>query len=252
MALVLQRPKKLVGGVAAVALVAAMGVAGAAGAVPAGHAGPPEHAPTAAPGDLSRIDSLATARGQETAPPQQTGPQDPSQQGEPQQGDPAQQAAVVPPPAVPQELLTPEERAALALVEQIIRDQEGVLMGTGFSYERSGRRDPFQSLLAIRGPDDVDFPPGTCPPGRLEGFRISEVVLKAIASAQGRRHAMITGPNQRAYFLEVGSELCDGHVSEITPTQVFFEQVVLDMSGAQRYREVTKQLTTDSGGGQTP
>ena len=132
--------------VAAVAMIAAVAAAGAVGAAPTGEARTPEIALAAVPGDLSRIDSLQGMPDQQ--PPPQTGSpgvQDPAQQGEPPQGDPAQQAGVVPPPAVPQELLTAEERAALALVEQIIRDQEGVLMGTGFQYDPGGRPDPFQS-----------------------------------------------------------------------------------------------------------
>ena len=178
------------------------------------------------------------------------GAQTPAQQGEPQQGDPAQQAQATPPStAAGQELLTPEERAALALVEEIIRDQEGVLMGTGFSYNRGNRRDPFLSLqiTVTSRPDDPSLRPDGLP-----GFLISEVVLKAIASAQGRRHAMVIGPDQRAYFLEVGTRLYDGHVSDITTDEVLFQQEVQDMSGARRLREVTKQLSTDSGGGQTP
>jgi Tfp pilus assembly protein PilP len=162
-----------------------------------------------------------------------------------QQESPAQQAT--PPVASSQELLTPQEREALDLVERLIREQEGVLMGTGFDYQSEGRRDPFRSLLAqIR---DVSAP--TVRPHGLPGFLISEVELKAIAAVQGRWHAMVLGPDQRAYFLEVGTELYDGHVMRIGSGEVLFEQVVPDITGARRTREVTKRLRTTDGGGET-
>ncbi len=251
MALVL-RIKRNTRALAVATIVVVTGAVGAAGAIAAGSSEVVEHASEGPYAGASRIESSTTRQGVRSVALQAPAgapatAQDPSQTGQLPQGDPAQQTP--PPAAAQQELLTPEERAALALVEQIIRDQEGVLMGTGFSYNTAGRRDPFVSLLRGVGTteDGVE-----CPAGRLEGFLISEIVLKAIATAQGRMHAMVTGPNQRAYFLEVGTQLCDGHVSEITPNEVLFEQLVQDMTGARRSREVTKQLTTDSGGGQTP
>jgi len=173
-------------------------------------------------------------------------------QGEQAQGEAQEQGEATtqdpPPAAAGLELLSPEERAALALVEDIIREQEGILMGSGFDYNSGGRRDPFRSLVPN---SSVEAP--TVRPFGLPGFLISEVDLKAIATARGRWHAMVTGPNQRAYFLEVGTQLYDGHVVDIRPGEVVFEQQVPDLMGARRSRSVTKRLrTTDSGGGQTP
>lgn len=256
MALVLHIPKRQARLVVAAAVLAVMGAGVAARAVPAEGPGATSELVFPAPPRAASASESMRPGGQSPAPQGQAGPppaaQDPAQQqGQPPQGEPAQQAGAVPPPvATQQELLTPEERTALALVEQIIRDQEGVLMGTGFSYNRAGRRDPFTSLIAIFV---VDGTTGDTPrPAGLPGFLISEVNLKAIATAQGRWHAMVTGPNQRAYFLEVGTELYDGHVVDIRPGEVVFEQLVSDMTGARRTREVTKQLTTNPGGGQTP
>lgn len=186
---------------------------------------------------------------QEPTPPTPQGEQSEVQQGEQGEGqqteppqDPQSTAA-----AVSQELLTPAEREALALVEQMIRDQEGVLMGTGFSYAAAGRRDPFVSLVP-----NTSLAVASARPYGLPGFTISEVNLKAIASAQGRWHAMVVAPNQKAYFLVVGAQLFDGHVMEIRPGEVIFEQVVADLTGARLTRQVTKRLRTTDGGGETP
>ncbi len=164
------------------------------------------------------------------------------EQGESQQAEPPSTDA-----ASGQDLLTPEEREALALIEQMILDREGALMGTGTTYNSGGRRDPFMSLV----PNDAVSAPTVRPFG-LPGFLISEVDLKAVASAQGRWHAMVLGPNQRAYFVVVGTQLFDGHVVEIRPGEVVFEQVVPDLTGARRTRPVTKRLRTTDGGGETP
>ena len=185
-------------------------------------------------------------------PPQ--GEQGPPSQGEQveqapgQQGEASQEQA---PPAGQESsapLLTAAERAALALVDQIIGEQEGVLMGSGFDYIPGDRRDPFASLLVQIGAVTA---PGMRPPG-LAGFLVSEVDLKGIATANGRWHAMVIGANQRAYFVEVGTQLYDGHVVDIRAGEVLFEQVVSDALGVRRIREVTKRLRTTDGGGETP
>lgn len=179
-------------------------------------------------------------------PDLQQGEQDPGEQSQGQQSEPAQaQDAAVPQRQTDDPMLTAAEREAIALVEQIISEEEGVLMGTGFDYDPGGRRDPFLSLM----PTGSIAAPTTRPFG-LRGFLISEVDLRAIASAQGRFQAMVIGPNRRAYFLEVGTELYDGHVVDIQPNEVLFEQQVPDITGARRTRQVSKRLrTTVSGGG---
>ena len=170
-------------------------------------------------------------------------PDEPGEQGE------AGQEQAAPIPADPNEsLLSPEEREALALVEQIIREQEGVLMGSAFDYVAGNRRDPFRSLLITTG---AVAAPTARPPG-LAGFLVSEVELKGIAMSNGRWHAMVVAANQKAYFLEVGTQLFDGHVVDIRPGEVLFEQVVVDALGARRTREVTKRLRTTNGGGEIP
>ena len=148
-----------------------------------------------------------------------------------------------------QESLSPEELEALALIEQMISDREGVLMGTGFDYNPGARRDPFLSLVPAATRVEL-----TSRPFGLPGFAIGELDLKAIASAQGRWHAMVVGPNRRAYFLIVGSQLFDGHVMQINSGEVVFEQVVeaSNLTGARRTRSVTKRLRTTVGGGESP
>jgi hypothetical protein len=174
------------------------------------------------------------------------------QQAEGQQAQTQQQteegAALVQPPAGPPMEITAEEAAAVQLVEQILREEEGVLMGQDLSYDPSGRRDPFRSLLATATSQLAA--PATRPHG-LAGFLINEIELKAIAQAQGKYRVMLIGPDQRAYFGEVGTQLFDGHIVEIRPGEVQFEQVIPDLMGARRTRQVTKTLRS-TGGSELP
>lgn len=225
---------------------AVVALAAAVAAAPAISAGGPAPAPA-----VSNPEGAAPAATPPVATPLVSqAQQEPGQQGTPPPPAGEQQEPTAPAPGTlpgTPELLTPEERQALALVEQLIRDQEGVLMGTGFDYVEEGRRDPFRSLVvsvATNVPTERPF--------GLPGFLIGEVELTAIAELQGRWHAMVTAPDQRSYFLEVGTELFDGHVVSIGAAEVIFEQIVPDLTGARRTRQVTKRLRTTDGGWETP
>ncbi len=178
--------------------------------------------------------------------------QETQQQVEGQQQETQQQTeegmVLVQPPAGPPMEVTVEEAEAVQLVEQILREMEGVLMGQNMSYDPAGRRDPFRSLL-VTATAQLTIT-GQRPHG-LGGFLINEIELKAIAQAQGRFRVMLIGPDQRAYFGEVGSELFDGHIVEIRPGEVQFEQVVPDLMGARRTRQVVKTLRS-TGGSELP
>lgn len=131
---------------------------------------------------------------------------------------------------------TEQEREALELIQRILREEEGVLMGRDFAYDPSGRRDPFLSLLVTGPPLNMIRPPG------LPGFLISEVELKGVAQFQGRWAALLIGPDQKSYFGEVGTEFFDGHIVNIDTERVVFEQQVPDLTGARRIRQVEKRL----------
>lgn len=147
------------------------------------------------------------------------------------------------PQQAPADDLSPEEAEALELVEEILEEEEGVLTGREISYDPARRRDPFRSLLQVAAATQA---PSVRPPG-LPGFLISEVEVTAVAQFQGRWHAMLVGPDRRAYFAEVGTDLFDGHVIEISEGEVLFEQEVQDLLGARSTRQVVKRLTNTEG-----
>lgn len=139
---------------------------------------------------------------------------------------------------------TLDERRALVLVEEILREQRAMLSGGDFSYEAEARRDPFRSLL-VRTQRTVDAPQQL--PQGLGGMLINETVVAAVAQYQGRWYAMVSGPGQRSHIAHVGDALYDGRIIEIATDQVVFEQEVYDGMGARSTRTVTKRLNRDTG-----
>lgn len=110
-----------------------------------------------------------------------------------------------------------------------------------YRYDPQGRRDPFRSLI---GPSPrisrEDAPPG--PPG----FMIDEIDLQGVFQTRAGLVAMIRGPDNNGYSMRVGDKVYDGEVIRITPDSIVFRQEVNDPTRIERYREVVKELTTES------
>lgn len=167
--------------------------------------------------------------------------QEAQQAQEEQQEQEAASPEVAPGP-LPQEGPTDLEEAALRLVEDIMQEQQKIISGANFVYRPAGRRDPFRNLLQSRQ-RQLEAPLRR--PGGLPGLMVDEVRIIAVAQYQGRWHAMLLGLDRRTYFVEVGSQLYDGRITEINEREVVFEQEVQDMMGARSTRPVAKKISTD-------
>lgn len=139
---------------------------------------------------------------------------------------------------------TAAEQRALDLVEEMLREEEGVLAGGDYSYASSGRRDPFRSLLQATRQAEA---PTVRPPG-LAGMLVQEVRVKGIAEYLDRHRAILVGPDGRTHFAAVGAELFDGRVVEIGEDAVVFEQEVRDVLGARSTRRVVRRLENEGQG----
>jgi hypothetical protein len=102
-----------------------------------------------------------------------------------------------------------------------------------------GRRDPFRPLV-VRGVNDV-LPVCTSPgKGQLV---VGQVTLQGIVRGlTGQWMAVVDNNTNRAYFLYMGDNLCNGTVSRITADSLVIEERVTDQAGRTRTREVIKQL----------
>jgi type IV pilus assembly protein PilP len=110
-----------------------------------------------------------------------------------------------------------------------------------YRYDPQGRRDPFRSLI---GPTPrIDR--GSRAPGP-PGFMIDEIDLQGVFQTRQGLVAMVRGPDNNGYSMRVGDKVYDGEVIRITPESIVFRQEVNDPTRIERYREVVKELTSQS------
>jgi len=125
-------------------------------------------------------------------------------------------------------------------VETILRQQEDLLAGRQFSYDPSGRRDPFRSLF-----EEVALKKKGPRPRGVGGMLVSELELTGIVrDTTGGNIAVVMGTDNKGYFLHVGDEVYDGSTIAIDPVAgtVTFRQQVDDPRLIKPYRDVVKRL----------
>jgi type IV pilus assembly protein PilP len=122
-------------------------------------------------------------------------------------------------------------------VERILRGDEAVEAGQGFTYDPAGRRDPFRSLLARQAKEEL----GQRPPG-LRGMGIEEIRLQGILKIPEGYVAMVQGTDNMSYLIRPGTVLYDGNVTLIEQGKVVFRMQVADPKSLKPYREVVRTL----------
>ncbi len=143
-------------------------------------------------------------------------------------------------PAKPAPSPTPlpgESPIDTSTVERILRGDEAVEAGQGFTYDPAGRRDPVRSLLARQTKEEL----GQRPPG-LRGMGIEEIKLQGILRLPEGYVAMIQGTDNMSYLVRPGTILFDGTVEQIEPGRVVFKMQVADPKSLKPYREVVRSL----------
>ena len=133
-----------------------------------------------------------------------------------------------PPPASPVDTST---------VERILRGDEAVDAGQGFTYDPAGRRDPFRSLLAAQPSKEV----GARPPG-VRGIGVEELKLQGILRLPDGWVAMVQGTDNASYLIRAGTVLYDGTVDKVEPDRVVFRLQIADPKSLKPYREVVRML----------
>src|SRR4029078_7082573 len=118
--------------------------------------------------------------------------------------------------------------------------------GAGYSYDPSGRRDPFVSLASRGG--DVAPPPGARP-ARAAGLLGKAMTVKGVwKSSRGGFIALVQSPDNRTYIVKAGDKVFDGTVKQITQDAVVFSQDVNDPLSLVKQREVRKQIRPEARG----
>ena len=115
--------------------------------------------------------------------------------------------------------------------------------GAAYSYDPSGRRDPFVSLTA-RG---TELPPAGGRPAGAAGLLVNEITVKGVLkSAKGGFIALVQAPDARTYIVHPGDKVMDGTVKAITTDAVVFSQDVNDPLSLVKQREVRKSIRPEA------
>jgi type IV pilus assembly protein PilP len=122
-------------------------------------------------------------------------------------------------------------------VERILRGDEAVDAGQGFTYDPAGRRDPFRSLLAAQPNKET----GARPPG-VRGVGVEELKLQGVLRLPDGWVAMVLGTDNASYLVRAGTVLYDGTVDRVEPDRVIFHLQIADPKSLKPYREVVRTL----------
>jgi type IV pilus assembly protein PilP len=116
--------------------------------------------------------------------------------------------------------------------------------GAGYTYDPTGRRDPFVSLSGRGG----DLPlAGGSRPGGVPGLLVSEVTVKGIwKSPKVGFTALVQAPDNRTYIIKTGDKVFDGVVKAINQDAVVFSQDVNDPLSLVKQREVRKSIRPEA------
>jgi type IV pilus assembly protein PilP len=113
-----------------------------------------------------------------------------------------------------------------------------------YTYDPSGRRDPFVSLLS-RGAE-------TAATGKkltgLAGLTTGEVMLRGVIQSRNTYIALVSGPDGKTYPAHANDRLLDGVIRSVTPQGLVIMQDVNDPLSLVKQREVRKGLRTADDG----
>jgi len=109
-------------------------------------------------------------------------------------------------------------------------------IGSGYTYDASGRRDPFLALDRASDPRSAGKMNG------LAGLMINEATVKGVVKSRGRMLAMVQAPDNKTYIVRASDRLLDGEVRAVTAEAVVFVQNVNDPLSPVRQREIRKPL----------
>ena len=150
----------------------------------------------------------------------------------------AAQAAhpVVPPPAV----------APAAPMEKIDPVSGVAQIDTGYSYDETGKRDPFRSFVCDR-PDKMQ---AVAEAGPLGQFDLSQLEVVAVVWRTGNARALVEDPSGESYIIGAGAAIGKnrGHVISIDDNTVVVKETYVDYLGQETTKDVEMRMRRSEGG----
>jgi type IV pilus assembly protein PilP len=143
-------------------------------------------------------------------------------------------ATPVPVKQAPKQPITAAQPAPASTQPQPAKEPE-----VAYSYNPRGRRDPFMPLV-IR--DEKKAQKADRPP--LERYNITEFKLTGIVWGGFGYNAMFEGPDQKGYFVRVGTIIGQnrGVIKKITKDIIVIEEKFKTFTGAVQRKEIVIEL----------
>ncbi len=113
------------------------------------------------------------------------------------------------------------------------RGPEAQQVAPGFVYDPAGRRDPFESLVAVKKtPGQIVEVPKT----PLQSYELGQLRLIGVILGKGQPRAMVVAPDGKSYILTKGIKIGknEGVVKDITNEAVKIEEQYVEFTGEVR------------------
>ncbi len=123
-------------------------------------------------------------------------------------------------------------------------DEGLVVSDANYSYDPTGKRDPFRSYILERAQVDK------ATRGPLEQFDLAQLDLAAVIWDAGRERALIRDPSGRGYFVGEGTPIGknSGRVVEITDGVVVVEETYENHLGERTKKNIEMRIRHSQGG----
>jgi Tfp pilus assembly protein PilP len=147
-------------------------------------------------------------------------------------------AQVAAPPGVTRAAERPSPAAAAAAVEPAPAQP--------FTYEPSGRRDPFLNLI---GGVETQVAIARHIDG-VAGLSVNETTVRGVMKSGGALIALVQGADKKTYVVHPGDKLLDGTIKTVVPEGLVILQPVNDPRALVKQRAVRKLLRSVEDGKQ--
>lgn len=136
---------------------------------------------------------------------------------------------------------------APAAPEPMIDPISGVAqIDTGFTYDPTGKRDPFRSFIWDR-PDKMA---SVAEAGPLGEFDLSQLEVVAVVWRTGNARALVEDPSGESYIVGAGAAIGKnrGHVVSIDDNTVIVKETYVDYLGQETVKDVEMRMRSNEGG----
>jgi type IV pilus assembly protein PilP len=117
---------------------------------------------------------------------------------------------------------------------------------TGYTYDPTGKRDPFRSFIWDR-PDKMQ---ANADAGPLGQFDLSQLEVVGVVWRTGNARALVEDPSGESYIVGHGAAIGKnrGHVISIDDNTVIVKEIYVDYLGQETTKDVEMRMRRNEGG----